>query len=192
LLDGIPEIRDQAGCRTVKQEERCLDHITAIDWLIVGIVVISTLISFMRGFVKEALSLVTLVAAILIARLFGGQVASLLVDVISVPSLRLVAAYGGLYLAVMIIGGMINYLIYQVVKLAGLSTFNRILGMAFGFVRGGLIVVVAVAILGRVPISDDEWWKTSMLIPHALETANWLQVYVIEKAGELTAPARSA
>ena len=168
-----------------------MDHITAIDWLIVGIVVISALISVVRGFVKEALSLVTLVAAILIARLFGGQVAGLLVNVISVPSLRLVAAYGGLYLAVMIIGGMINYLIYQVVKLAGLSTFNRILGMAFGCVRGGLIVVVAVAILSRMPISDDEWWTTSILIPHALETANWLQVYVVEKAGEFTAPDRS-
>jgi membrane protein required for colicin V production len=168
-----------------------LDQITAIDWLIIGIVLISTLISIMRGFVKEALSLVTLIAAILIARVFGGQVAGLLVDVISVPSLRLAAAYGGLYLAVMIIGGMINYLIYQVVRMAGLSTFNRILGMAFGFARGGLIVVVAVAIFGRLPVSDDDWWQTSILIPHALETANWLQVYVIEKVSEFTAPARS-
>ena len=168
-----------------------MDQITAIDWLIIGIVLISTLISIMRGFVKEALSLVTLIAAILIARVFGGQVAGLLVDVISVPSLRLAAAYGGLYLAVMIIGGMINYLIYQVVRMAGLSTFNRILGMAFGFARGGLIVVVAVAIFGRLPVSDDDWWQTSILIPHALETANWLQVYVIEKVSEFTAPARS-
>lgn len=145
----------------------------------------------MRGFVKEALSLLTLVAAILIARLFGGQVAGLLVEFISVPSLRLAAAYGGLYLAVMIIGGMINYLLYQVIKLAGLSTFNRILGMAFGFVRGGLVVVVAVAILGRMPVSDDEWWQSSILIPSAQETANWLQVYVIEKVSEFTAPTRS-
>jgi membrane protein required for colicin V production len=175
----------------VLHEESCLDHITAIDWLIIGIIAISTLISIVRGFVKEALSLVTLVAAILIARLFGGQVAGLLIDVISVPSLRLAAAYGGLYLAVMIIGGMINYLIYQVIKLAGLSTFNRILGMAFGFVRGGLIVVVAVAIFSRMPVSDDEWWQTSILIPPALDTANWLQVYVIEKVSEFTAPERS-
>jgi uncharacterized membrane protein required for colicin V production len=48
-----------------------------------------------------------------------------------------------------------------------------------------------VAILGRMPISDDEWWNTSILIPHALETANWLQVYVIEKASEFTAPDQS-
>lgn len=168
-----------------------MDHITAIDWLIIGIIAISTLISIMRGFVKEALSLVTLITAILIARLFGGQVAGLLVDVISVPSLRLVAAYGGLYIAVMIIGGMINYLFYQVIKLAGLSTFNRMLGMALGFFRGGLIVVVAVAIFARTPVSDDKWWQTSILIPPALETANWLQVYVIDTVSEFTAPKRS-
>ena len=67
------EIRDYAGRRVVIHEERCLDHITAIDWLIIGIILISTLISVVRGFAKEALSLVTLVTAVLIARLFGGR-----------------------------------------------------------------------------------------------------------------------
>ena len=97
-----------------------MGEIVAVDWAIISVVVISTLISIMRGFVKEALSLGTLIAAILIARLFGNQVADMLVDFISVPSLRLAAAYGGLYLATMIIGGMINYLVYQVVRIAGL------------------------------------------------------------------------
>ena len=142
-----------------------MEEIAAVDWAIIIVVLVSTLISIMRGFVKEALSLATLIAAILIARVFGPQVADMLVDFISVPSLRLAAAYGGLYLATMIIGGMINYLIYQIVSISGLSSINRILGMGFGFVRGGLIVVVAVAIMARMPISEDSWWQSSRLIP---------------------------
>lgn len=168
-----------------------MEQITAVDWLIIGVVVISTLISIMRGFVKEALSLITLIAAIVIARLFGAQVADMLVDYISVPSLRLAAAYGGLYVAAMIVGSMINFLIYQVVQLAGLSTINRILGMAFGFLRGGLIVVVAVAVMGRMPFSEDNWWRASVLIPHAVKTGAWLQVLVIDKVSEFTASGKS-
>lgn len=164
-----------------------MGEIVAVDWAIISVVVISTLISIMRGFVKEALSLGTLIAAILIARLFGNQVADMLVDFISVPSLRLAAAYGGLYLATMIIGGMINHLVYQVVRIAGLSSINRILGMGFGFVRGGLIVVVAVAIMARMPISEDPWWQSSRLIPQVIVTADWLQIFVIDKVDEFKA-----
>ena len=164
-----------------------MEEIAAVDWAIIIVVLVSTLISIMRGFVKEALSLATLIAAILIARVFGPQVADMLVDFISVPSLRLAAAYGGLYLATMIIGGMINYLIYQIVSISGLSSINRILGMGFGFVRGGLIVVVVVAIMARMPISEDSWWQSSRLIPQVIVIADGLQIFVIDKVDEFKA-----
>ena len=47
--------------------------LATIDWVIVGVLGVSTLISIRRGFVKEALSLITWIAAVLIARLFAGQ-----------------------------------------------------------------------------------------------------------------------
>ncbi len=164
-----------------------MEHIAAVDWVIISLVLISTLISIVRGFVKEALSLATLIAAILIARLFGAQVGTMLEDFISVPSLRMAVAYGGLYLVTMIIGGMINYLIYQVVRMAGLSTINRILGMGFGFLRGALIVVVAVALMARMPVSEDDWWRSSQIIPHVLVSADWLQIFVVDKIDEFKA-----
>jgi membrane protein required for colicin V production len=170
---------------------RSVEQITAVDWLIIGVVLLSTLIGTMRGFVKEALSLVTLIAAIVIARLFGAQVADMLVDYISVPSLRFAAAYGALFVAAMIVGSMVNFLLHQVVQLAGLSAINRILGMAFGCLRGGLIVLVAVAVLGRMPVSEDNWWRASVLIPHAVTTGAWLQVLVMDKLSEFTAAGKS-
>ena len=87
---------------------RSVEQITAVDWLIIGVVLLSTLIGTMRGFVKEALSLVTLIAAIVIARLFGAQVADMLVDYISVPSLLFAAAYGALFVAAMMRGAALS------------------------------------------------------------------------------------
>ena len=104
---------------------------------------------------KEALSLMILVAAVVISRVYGAQVATLLIDHISVPSLRLTAAYAGLFAGSMVVGGMVNYLIVQMIRMAGLGGTDRLLGMVFGFARGLLITMVVVGILSKLPLSGD-------------------------------------
>jgi len=153
-----------------------LEQVTLVDWLIAATVLVSTLISLARGFVKEALSLTILIAAMVISRLYGAQVATLLVDYISVPSLRLTAAYVGLFACTMVIGGMVNYLIVQMIRMAGLGGTDRLLGMIFGFARGVLIIVVVIGVLGKFPFSEDSWWQNSIAIPHVLSAAEKLQV----------------
>ena len=154
-----------------------LEQVTLVDWLIAATILVSTLISLARGFVKEALSLTILVAAMIISRLYGAQVATLLVDHISVPSLRLTAAYAGLFAGTMIVGGMVNYLVVQMIRMAGLGGTDRLLGMIFGFARGVLITMVVIGILSKLPLSEDSWWQQSIAIPHVLSAAEKLQVF---------------
>lgn len=160
-----------------------MDGLTIVDWIIIGVVLVSTLISLARGFVREALSLASLVIAVVIARLFADEVSTLLVDYIETPSLRLATAYIGLFLVTIFVGGLVNYAIGKVVEMAGLSGTDRMLGMIFGMARGGLLVVVAVGVLARMPVTEDEWWKESSLIPYLLETANQAQAWVTETTG---------
>jgi len=157
-----------------------LEQVTLVDWLIAATVLVSTLISLARGFVKEALSLIILVAAMVISRLYGAQVATLLVEFISVPSLRLTAAYVGLFAGTMVVGGMVNYLIVQMIKMAGLGGTDRMLGMVFGFARGVLITMVVIGVLSKLPLSEDEWWQNSLAIPHVLSAAESLQIFAGE------------
>ena len=82
-----------------------------IDWVIIGILVISTLMSVRRGFVKEALSLATWIAAVIIARLFAGQFSVLLESQIETGSLRLGASYLVLFIGTLMVGGMVNFLV---------------------------------------------------------------------------------
>lgn len=168
-----------------------VSSIALVDWIIIVVVSFSTLISIMRGFVKEALSLVTFVAAMIISRIFGPQLSTLLVDLIDSPSTRQMTAYIGLFFATLIVGGLINTPVSQVVKWAGLSGVDKLLGMLFGFARGALIIVVIVAILSRVGLSEDRWWQESILIPAFLEASDWLQAIDWQDTGDILKSAQS-
>jgi membrane protein required for colicin V production len=152
---------------------------TWVDWAIIAIVVVSALISLKRGFVKEALSLVTWIVAGGVAWLFGGALSQYLVDYIDVPSVRVIAACGILFVATLLVGALINFLIGELVRVTGLSGTDRFLGMAFGAARGGLLVVILVGLLSLSPVQQDPWWQQSMLLPHFLMVADWSKNFIL-------------
>ncbi|MFW1676316.1 CvpA family protein [Pontibacter sp. JAM-7] len=143
------------------------------DWTILVIIAISSLISLRRGFVREALSLLTWVAAFIIARLFSQSLEVLLQPYIQTPSVRLGAAFAILFIITLVIGALLNKLIGLLVDATGLSGTDRVLGIGFGAARGGLIVVVLVALLRMSPAINDPWWLESQLIPHFVLMENW-------------------
>ena len=143
------------------------------DWTILAIVGISGLFSIKRGFVKEALSLLTWVTAFVIARLFTDALATVLTDYIQTPSFRIVSAFGILFILTLIVGALVSNLVSLLVEATGLSGTDRILGMGFGLARGALLVVVLVALLGETPAVLDTWWKESELIPHFVLMETW-------------------
>lgn len=155
-----------------------MPHLAIADWLLIVILLVSTAISLKRGFVKEALSLAALLVAVFIARIFGGQVSTLLEGIISIPSVRLMVAYGSLFIATLAVGSMINHLISHVIAMTGLSGTDRMLGMVFGLGRGMLIIVVVVGALARAPVTDDGWYRKSILIPYLSSFANRIQEWI--------------
>ncbi|MCL4120228.1 UNVERIFIED_CONTAM: hypothetical protein GTU68_036269 [Idotea baltica] len=135
--------------------------------------------SLRRGFVKEALSLVTWVVASIVAWMFAGNLSQYLVDYIDTPSARVIAACAILFIAALLVGALINYLLGELIRVTGLSGTDRILGMAFGAARGGLVAVLLVGFLSFAPIQSDAWWADSKLIPHFLVVADWLKELVL-------------
>lgn len=144
------------------------------DYVILGTIVVSMVLSLMRGFSAEALSLVTWIAAFIIARLFSLPLAVLLIDYVDPPSIRQPVAFVILFVATLIVGALIQHLVKGVVEASGLSSTDRVLGSGFGAARGALIVVVALALLSRfTQMPGDPWWQQSLLIPHFLMVENW-------------------
>ena len=85
--------------------------IATADIAIVTIVAISGLISLIRGFVKEAMSLVIWVAAFAVAMTFKEMVADMLVNIIALASMRQLAAWAGLFVGTLLLGAMVNFLL---------------------------------------------------------------------------------
>lgn len=144
------------------------------DFVLLAILLVSSLISIKRGFVKEALALAGWVAAFVIAMLFSPSLSSLLSGSIESPSVRNMVAFGTLFAATLIVAAMANYLISEVVKMTGLSGTDRMFGMIFGLVRG-IIIVMAILLLVPpiIPINEEAWWSQSLLIPHFLSMEGW-------------------
>ncbi|MFT6388837.1 MAG: membrane protein required for colicin V production [Cellvibrionaceae bacterium] len=140
------------------------------DWAIIAILAISSLISLRRGFVKEALSLAIWIVALAVASLFSPKLAPLLAVYIEAPSIQQMAAFASLFVATLLVGGAVNYLLSTLIKATGLSGTDRLLGVLFGLVRALIVVMVILLYAPKlIPLYEDSWWQQSALIPQFLD-----------------------
>jgi membrane protein required for colicin V production len=155
--------------------QETLDTLNWIDLIVIGIIGLSVLIGLARGFVLEAMSLLTWVAAIIIGIVYCEE-ASVWFTAISVTSVRILLSFILLVLATLILGGVISHLIGRVIKSTRFSVTDRIIGTLFGFARGTMIVaVIALGIHSTNIAKENDAWKSSTLIPHFEPIALWVK-----------------
>jgi membrane protein required for colicin V production len=147
-----------------------------VDYLIIGIILISAVISIIRGFVKEVFSLITWIVAFWVAILFYSHLSTLLANYIETPSIRLFLAFFTLFAVTLILGALVNHVISSMVEKTGLTGTDRALGVVFGLLRGVAIVIVLVLGAGATPMPKDVWWQQSLLLEHFVELANSIKV----------------
>jgi len=151
-----------------------LDAFTWVDWTIVAIVVLSSLLSLLRGFTREALSLAGWIAAFVLAYVFAGQLASQMTELISNLTARYVAAWLLILVGVLLLTGLVSMLLSQLVKATGLGALDRLLGTIFGFARGMVIVLVLVFLVRELlPPRDQVWLYQAQLMPRIDALMNW-------------------
>lgn len=149
-----------------------------IDYIIIGVLVVSALISLLRGFVKEALSLLIWFSAFFVASQFFLPLSSFFSG-IEDTVVRNGVAIIVLFICTLLIGSIVNHVIGQFIHKAGLSNFDRILGVVFGAVRGVLIVAAGLFFIDAFtsyPKTAD--WKHSVLIPHFGVIIEWFFNYL--------------
>ncbi|PCJ92003.1 MAG: colicin V production CvpA [Porticoccaceae bacterium] len=147
---------------------------TWADWAIIAVLGVSALISVVRGFVKEVVSLLIWLTAAIVASIFHDQLATVMADLIDTSSLRMLAAWIILFIAVLLVGSILNYLLGKLVQATGLSGTDRLLGLLFGTARGLIILMVILTILPKMlPVMEDPWWLESTLIPYFMQYEDW-------------------
>lgn len=145
------------------------------DYLMVILITISALIGLWRGLLREVISVATWISAFAISFLFADKIAVYLTSYIEVPSLRMAAGFGILFLTTLLIGGMIGLVASYLVDYTGLTGTDRLLGAVFGLARGAAIIMVMVLAAGMTPLPNDPWWGQSLLMGHFQDGALWLR-----------------
>ncbi len=135
-----------------------------LDYAILAVIALSALISLVRGFVREVLSLLVWVLAFWVGIRFSQPLSMYLVEYIASPTIRLGAAFAALFVLTLLVGAVINYLAGQLVTRTGLSGTDRFIGVLFGVARGLVVVAVIMLAAGLTALPREPWWQESMMV----------------------------
>ena len=153
-----------------------LNDLNWIDVALGGALAISALVGLMRGFLKEVLSLIAWGAALYAAWLFAQPVAETYVSkFLSDSYIAYIAAFGGIFIGVLFLIGVVNLLISQVLKATGLGFLDRLLGLILGTVRGvllGALIIFGLKFMVGTP-NQLPMWRDSTLAPYFESMATW-------------------
>jgi len=148
---------------------------TILDVLVLTIIIFSVVMSTLKGFVKEVLGLATILVAILLSAWTYRRTATLFKDVVKTENLALFFGFSVVFVGTLLVGFLAIWSITKLMKFAKLQWFDRLLGSAFGFIRGWALG--SVIFLGLTSFNiQTERVRSSMLAPYMLPGARVIAV----------------
>ena len=151
------------------------------DYLLIAVLVFSSVAGLMRGLLREVISLFTWVAAVWIAWSFAASLEPYLGGALSDAAVRPWAARTIIFVAVLLIGAALGALVSHFVRLSLFSGVDRLLGLLFGLLRGVVALGVLAMLAHAVRLQDEPWYRGSLLVPYAEQAGNVLRGLVGER-----------
>ena len=151
------------------------------DYLVILAVLLSAVIGAVRGFLREAVAVITLILAIFVAWTFADKLAPHLGGLLKSEPVATWAARAIIFFLVLLLGMAIGALLSYFVRLSLFSGMDRFLGFVFGLLRGVLMLGVFVILAQLVRLDGEKWWQSSKLMPYGESVANGLRAIVGEQ-----------
>lgn len=144
---------------------------TPFDWVLVAILAYSTILAFVRGFLREIFALGGLIAGLILAAWNYGKLAAILARFISTPEVAQITSFLLILVAVAVLATLLGRALHSTAHAIGLGFFDRLLGAVFGLARGCLIgVVILMAVAAFLP--QSKWVANSRLSSYFLTGAH--------------------
>ena len=125
-------------------ESLALSH---FDYIVIGIIALSGLIAFFRGFVQETLSLLLWIIAFAAAMFLNAYLDPYFINYIDSPEIRRILTIITVFVGIIFVGGLLIKFLRGLVHWSGMGGLDRLLGVLFGFLRGMLLIVVIYLVL---------------------------------------------
>ncbi len=133
-----------------------------LDWIFGAVFLASVLLGAWRGLVFEVFSLLSWVAAFVLAQWFAVDVGARLPMGGASDVLRYAAGFALLFIVTIMAGGLVAALFKKVMNSVGLRPADRVLGSIFGAGRGVLVLLLATLLLAMTPMKDSQMWQESV------------------------------
>lgn len=146
-----------------------------IDIGIVVFIVITALVGLGRGFIWMALFIVTWVAAAALAFLYHKDLMAALPFKLSSEVFQMIVAGLIIFLVILFVGTLFNYLLGKAVHAIGLGSIDRLLGVVLGLALSGFIIAMAVMFTNLTKYTEEPMWQNSILVPKFVDAAQWIQ-----------------
>ncbi len=153
---------------------------TLTDYLLIAAILISAVVGALRGFLREAVALGAWIVALFVAWHFADLIEPHLGGLLGDSEVRPWAARVIIVVLVLLLGAAIGALLAHFVRLSIFSGMDRLLGFAFGLLRGFLLLGVFVILGQLLRLSGEAWWRSSLLIPYGESVANGMRSVVGE------------
>jgi membrane protein required for colicin V production len=155
----------------------------ATDYLIIAAILVSALVGAARGFLREAIGFAAWIIALFLAWHFSDLIEPHLGGLLAGGTVRPWAGRVIIVALILLFGSLLGGLVGHYVRLSIFSGMDRLLGFAFGGLRG-LVLVGVFVILGQLlRLDGDNWWRYSHLMPYAESIANGLRALVGAERG---------
>lgn len=172
-----------------------------IDGIVAVILLISALIAFLRGFIREILTIFGIMGGIAAAYFGGpllapyvkdwlgvveGEEPEMLFGLVDYATVGNIVAYTALLVVFVVIFSVISHFISEFAKTIGLGAIDRTLGVVFGLVRGilllGLLYLPFYYLAG--PEQEKEWFADSRTHVYMKATSAWIAGFIPQEARE--------
>jgi membrane protein required for colicin V production len=162
------------------------------DYLVIAAIIISAVVGSLRGFLREAIALVTWVIALFIAWHFSDLIAPHLGGLLSPSPISTWAARVIIVAVLLLLGAGIGITVAHFVRLSIFSGMDRFLGFVFGVFRGFVLLGVFVILAQVLRLDGERWWRQSVLMPYGESIANGLRAVVGDDRTRHAGAGRSA
>jgi membrane protein required for colicin V production len=152
-----------------------------LDFIILGIILVSAFAGLMRGFLLSVVSLVTWVLAVWLAWRLAPNLVPHLGGALRVEPYGLWASRAIFFLAILIGGAIIGAIVNHFARLSLFRGTDRFLGFLLGLLRGVVILGLLTILAQTLKLDREDWWERSRLAPQLVPVAKALRVVAGER-----------
>ena len=158
--------------------------IATLDWVFAAVLVVSLALGAWRGLIYEVLSVLTWIAAFILAQWLAPDVALKLPMSGAGDAVRYAAGFALVFILAVLVGGLFAALAKRLFAAVGLQPADRALGAAFGLVRGVVLLLAATVVIGMTPLKSGRWWQESVGAGIAMAALKGLKPVVPQEFGQ--------